>query len=559
MSVTDEWIEYAFAMADDASVGARGGDLALVATRLEGLSLDGEVERQLRRVVRRSATIDEQATGRAVHDLYGELARWLMEFMVASGYVRRERGLSEDEVSAAIGRWFSRLGIELADAERARLAEGIIVKSMLNGARPYLLARTSPEGVAMVEAPLLVRMEHGRFVVTDEAENYLYHLDSTIDSFASDYSLVAARMSRELDSRSFGKSSHTVREMVAKVGHVRVLMEALVRDAGRLGPDEQDERFASIRRGVEGIRANDDVERRYRDEVSRIWESWTGEGAMDRMRETRGDRLADLRALDEGLRMLLAVKSWMYDEYVTLAERCEEAMRHYLRSSIITQLFSLDDLADEVAHADVRDLEWLDLLLLPATRPCARVPLSMPAMATLDGMVRATAVEEGPSLPDYDAMLEGDNDADSAAADASAALALSRDFSAWLVRGGGTLSDWLEQRDPDLTYADMATFDLVRLVSSLLGADKTAGAGPATGAAAGRATVANKRATPQGHVASFADGSWLPAALPQDASGLCVRAAKTGDEARYLGSYGGVDIHGTMDDVRFEVTRDAGE
>lgn len=531
---TDDWVEYALSMADDAGRGGR--DLTLVATRLEGLSLEAAVADRLRAVVQRQRTFGEDDVSRASRALFGELAHWLLEFMVAASYVRQERGLLEEELSFAVGRWFSRLGIELLEDERAALTNSILVKSLLNDARPFVVARTSGEGVALVEAPLLVRVEHGRYRVTDEAENYLYHLDSTIDSFASDYTLVAARMGRELDSRSYDKSSHTVMEMVATVGHVRLLMSALVDETGRLGPDEQTERYEAIRRSVEEIRRGDEVERRYQEEVSRIWEGWSADDAMDRMRQTKGDRLAHLRSLGEGLRVLSAAKSWMYDEYATLSERCEEVTRHYLRSSIVTTLFSLDDLMDEVAHANLRDVDWLDALLLPATRTQAGIGYSMPPMVTLDDMyVQARDTEDLPAL-DLDALMEGDEDAENP--DDTRLVVLAREFAAWLARGGGSLEEWIAARGPEDLCADMESYGLARLVSSfLVGSDRDAAKG-------------------QGRLTSFADASWLEEVLPPAQKDLRVVARKTGGEVAYLGSRDGLDVCGTLEDLRFEVMAD---
>lgn len=534
-SVKDDWVEYALSMADDAGKGGR--DLTLVATRLEGLSLEAAVADRLRLIVQRQQTFGEDDVSRASRALFGELAHWLLEFMVAASYVRQERGLLEEELSFAVGRWFSRLGTELYEVERATLTNSILVKSLLNDAKPFVVARTSDEGVVLVEAPLLVRVEHGRYRVTDETENYLYHLDSTIDSFASDYTLVAARMGRELDSRSYDKSSHTVMEMVATVGHVRLLMSALVDETGRLGPDEQSERYEAIRRSVEEIRRGDEIERRYQEEVNRIWEGWSADDAMDHMRQTKGDRLADLRSLGEGLRLLSAAKSWMYDEYATLSERCEEVTRHYLRSSIVTTLFSLDDLMDEVAHADLCDVDWLDVLLLPATCMRANIDYPMPPMATLDDLYVQTREAEELTTVDLDALMEGDEDAENP--DDTRSVALARDFATWLAQGGDSLEEWVATRSPEDLFADMESYGLARLVSSLLTDD-------------GRSAP-----TGQGRLSSFADASWLEEILPPAQRGLRVVAYKTGDEVEYLGSGDGLDVHGTLEDLRFEVVAHA--
>lgn len=530
-SVKDDWVEYALSMADDAGRGGR--DLTLVATRLEGLSLEAAVADRLRLVVQRQQTFGEDDVSRASRALFGELAHWLLEFMVAASYVRQERGLLEEELSFAVGRWFSRLGTELSESERATLTNSILVKSLLNDARPFVVARTADEGVVLVEAPLLVRVEHGRYRVTDETENYLYHLDSTIDSFASDYTLVAARMGRELDSRSYDKSSHTVMEMVATVGHVRLLMSALVDETGRLGPDEQSERYEAIRRSVEEIRRGDEIERRYQEEVNRIWEGWSADDAMDHMRQTKGDRLADLRSLGEGLRLLSAAKSWMYDEYATLSERCEEVTRYYLRSSIVTTLFSLDDLMDEVAHANLRDVDWLDALLLPATCMRANIGYPMPPMVTIDDLyVQTREAEELPAV-DLDALMEGDEDAENP--DDTRSVALARVFATWLAQGGDSLEEWVATRSPEDLFADMESYGLARLVSSLLTDD-------------GRSAP-----TGQSRLSSFADASWLEEVLPTAQRGLRVVACKTGDEVEYLGSGDGLDVYGTLEDLRFEV------
>ena len=543
----DDWIEYALSMADDANSGGR--DLTLVATRLEGMALESSVAERLRAIVQRQGTVGEDEVSRASRALFGELAHWLLEFMVAASYVRQERGLLEEELSFAVARWFSRLGTELSDSERTALTNAILVKSLLNDARPYVAARTTAHGVALVEAPLLVRVEHGRYRVTDEAENYLYHLDSTIDSFASDYTLVAARMGRELDSRSYRKSSHTVMEMVATVGHVRLLMSALVNETGRLGPDEQSERYEAIRRSVEEIRRGDEVERRYQEEVNRIWEGWSAGEDMDLIRETKGDRLADLRSLSEGLRVLAVAKSWMYDEYATLSERCEEVTRHYLRSSIVTTLFSLDDLIDEVARTDLDDVGWLDALLLPATCMRADVAFAMPSMVTLDDMFQQVRDEEDVPAIDLDALLEGDDEQE--VPDDTRTVELARDFACWLAREGGSLEDWIARRSPEELFGDMASFDLARLVSSLL-----VGALSSPSAADG-ATDVPAAPVGQGRLSSFADASWLDEALPEGMGGLRVTARKTGAEAAYLGSDCGADVYGTLEDLWFEVTVDA--
>lgn len=549
----DDWIEYALSMADDAGKGGR--DLTLVATRLDGLSLEASVADRLRTVVQRQEEVGEDDVSRASRALFGELAHWLLEFMVAASYVRQERGLLEEELSFAIKRWFSRLGTELSESECAALTNSILVKSLLNDAKPFVVARTSARGISLVEAPLLVRVEHGRYRVTDEAENYLYHLDSTIDSFASDYTLVAARMGRELDSRSYGKSSHTVMEMVATVGHVRLLMSALVDETGRLGPDVQSERYEVIRRSVEEIRRGDEVERRYQEEVNRIWEGWSSGEEMDLIRETKGDRLADLRSLGEGLRVLSAAKSWMYDEYATLSERCEEVTRHYLRSSIVTTLFSLDDLMDEVAHANLRDVGWLDALLLPATRMQPDIGFSMPSMVTLDDMFERVSSDETRPAVDLEALLEGDEELE--VPDDTRALDLARDFAQWLASGGGTLEDLIALRSPEQLYVDMESYDLARLVSSLLVgmSSNQATTSVTDGGRDGREEQVES--TGQARLSSFADASWLREVLPAGADGLQVAVRKTGAEAAYLGSADGADVVGTLEDVRFEVTVDA--
>ena len=205
MSGSNEWIDYALSMADSAN--ASGRDFTLVANRLEGLSLVTEVEERLHRIALRNSNMSDVEAARATRGLFGELTRWLLEFMIAASYVRREQGLTEAELSFAVGRWFSRLGEALSDSSRTSITYAILVKALLNDARPFMVACTTSEGVSMVEAPLLIRVEHGRYYVTDETENYLYHFDSTIDEFATGYSLIATRMGRELDSRSYGKSS----------------------------------------------------------------------------------------------------------------------------------------------------------------------------------------------------------------------------------------------------------------------------------------------------------------------------------------------------------------
>lgn len=539
MSTRDEWMDYALAMADGADRDGR--ELTLVASRLEGLSLDAGVESHLRRIVLRHGSVDEEQLARASRTLFAELAHWLLEFMVAASYVRQERGLRAEELAFAVERWFSRLGSQLTEDAVTGITRAILVKSLLNEARPFMVTRTGRTGIALVEAPLLVRVEHGMYRVTDEAENYLYHLDSTIDSFASEYSLVAARMGRELESRNYEKSSGTVMSLVATVGHVRLLMGKLVEEAGRVGPDEQAERYDTIRRSVDEIRRADDIERSYREEVARIWEGWSSENGMDRVRELHGEGLASLRSLNEGLRVLAAAKSWMYDEYATLSERCETAVRHYLRSGIVTTLFSLDDLVEEVARTDLGDASWLDELLLPATRPQAHVGFPSPAMITLDGMVRDTVEQQGHSAPDLETLLEGDEVTETPRE--AVALGLARDFASWLAGGGGSVSDWVAEREPKALYDDMAAYDLARLVSSLL----SVGDAPNP-----PASPSSQDATAQ-ELTCFSDTSWLTVFGPSSLGHATVRATKAADEVGYVGNDGAREIHGTLDEVLFEV------
>ena len=546
--VKDDWVEYALSMADDAERGGR--DLSLVSARLEALTLEASMDERLRSIIRRQQTSSEEGLPGMARSLFGEFAHWILEFMVAASYMRQERSLSEEELSVAVARWFSRYGMELSEAERTSLTNSFLVKSLLNDAKPFMVMRTAGAQVSLVEAPLLVCVEHGRYRVTDETENYLYHLDSTIDSFASGYSLMAARMGRELDSRSYGKSSHTVMEMIAAVGHIRRLMATLVDETGRIGPDEQSERFEAIKRNIDAIRASDTVEHRYREEVARIWESWSAEEAMDRIREMRGDRLSHLRSLHEGLRILDAAKTWMYDEYATLSERCEEVTRHYLRSSIVTTLFSLDDLMDKVAHTDLSDVGWLDTLLLPATCIQAGVAYEMPPMVTLDTMFKQIAEEEERVSPDLNALLEADEQED--VEDEIKADELAKAFGAWLSRGGGSVEEWIASRSPEELYSDMQSFDLARLLSSLLMLEVEDVHGATSLSHDGAFEHDSKPG--RGRIASFADATWLHETLSPALASLRVCATKTGEVVEYLGSSESADVVGTLEDIRFEVT-----
>ena len=547
MSGGNEWLDYAVSMADEA--GRAGHALSLVATRLEGLLIDTDIESRLRSLVEGGTGVAGQDLPRATRALYAELAHWILEFMVAASYVRQDPGLTVEEISVACGRWFERLGQVLSERERAKVTLAILVKSLLNDARPFMVCRTTTAGVSLVEAPLLIRVEHGLYHVTDEAENYLYHLDSTIDAFAADYSLVAARMGRELDARSYDKSSRTVKDMIAKVGHVRRQMTTFVEEVGHLTHDEQQERFEQIRTAVDAVRQNRDQVSRYQQEVARIWRSWSGADVLDLMRERQGERIHDLRSLEEGLRVLAAVESWMIDEYARLADRIEEVERHYLRSSIVTTLFSPTDLIEETAHADVGSLDWLDALLLPATRPRPQVAFAIPALVTLDDMVRnPTPEDDDASKVDLEDLIAGDEDARRSEEDA-AALELARRFAAWLVGGAGTISEWLAGQDPTDIYQDMATHDLTRLVSSLLGDAKRVR----------RQEARHGSISDDAVLASFADTSWLARMLPKYADGIEVIAHTTQDETSYLGTNGTVDVHGLIDDVRFEVRDYAGE
>jgi len=547
MSAETEWLDYALSMADEAGRGSHS--LSLVATRLEGLPIDADVEGRLRTLASQATQASEADLPRATRALYAELAHWLLEFMVAASYVRQDPGLTVEEIAVACGRWFERLGQALSERERTACALAILVKSLLNDARPYLVCRTTGGGVTLEEAPLLIRVEHGLYHVTDEAENYLYHLDSTIDAFAADYSLVAARMGRELDARSYDKSSRTVKDMIAKVGHVRRQMATFVEEVAHLTHDEQQERFEQIRASVDAVRQNREAVGRYQDEVARIWRSWTGADALDLVRERQGERLRDLRSLEEGLRVLTAVQSWMIDEHARLADRIEEVERHYLRSSIVTTLFSPADLIEEVAREDVYALDWLDALLLPATRPRIRVDFQIPPLVTLDDMPRTPAPEEAESPKvDLEDLIAGDEDAERSREDASA-LELASRFAAWLASGAGMISEWLGEQDPEDIHADMANHDLTRLVSSLLGDTKSV-----RRQEGGRASVADDAT-----LAGFADVSWLSRALPEEAEGIEVTAHLTGEETPYLGTDGMTDVHGLIDDVRFEVSVHARE
>ena len=546
MSGQNEWFDYALSMADEAGRGGRA--LTLVATRLEGLILDAEVEARLRTLVTAAGEVGEADVPRATRALFAALAHWLLEFMVAATYVRQDPGLDVEEIGVACGRWFSRLGTELSERDRQKTTMAILVKSLLNDANPFMVCRTDARGVTLVEAPLLIRVEHGKYLVTDEAENYLYHLDSTIDAFAADYSLVAARMGRELDARSYDKSSRTVKDMIAKVGHVRRMMAALVDEVGHMAPSEQQERQDQIRDAVEAVRGNREVVARYQEEVARIWRSWSGADMLEIMHERQGERLSDLRSLDEGLRVLAAVQSWMVDEYVSLGTRIEEVQRHYLRSSIVTTLFSPDDLLEEVARADVDNLDWLDALLLPATRPSPRVDFQIPALVTIDDMVRSPQDAPEPAGEvDLEQMIEGDEAARSRE-DASA-LALAERFGAWLVAGAGTVADWIGCQSPEDIFSDMATHDLTRLISSLLG-----GASVTRDHGSGEASVIDDAV-----LAGFGDATWLARTLPEDVEAIEVSVAGMEGEADYLGTDGTTDVHGLIDNVRFEVSVSARE
>lgn len=541
MSGSTEWLDYALSMADGASRG--GHDFMLVSNRLEGLSLDAEVEDRLRRIAAASPLLPDEDAPRATRGLYGELTRWLLEFMVAASYVRKEQGLAEDELSFAVGKWFSRLGEDLAVASRRRIAMSILVKGFLNEARPFLVACTTPEGIRMVEAPLLVRVEHGRYFVTDEAENYLYHFDSTIDEFASDYSLIAARMGRELDAKSYDKSSRTVKDMIARVGHVRRQMNTLVEETGHLGPDEQWERYEAIKQSVDAIRGHREVVQRYHEEVARIWESWSNQDAMDFARETRGDRLSDLRSLEEGLRVLSAVESWMYDEYGGLSDRCAEVTQHYLRSSIVASLFSLDDLVEEVARANLRGLDWLDGLLLPATKPEPRVHFVIPPLVTLDEMMRPPKVQTEATSLDYESL--GDVVEDEAGVREDRTVRdLAHRFGSWIEAGGGSLADWFACQSADKTFADMHAHDLTRLIASLLVADEDAVSG----------NVATRDEAP---LESFAHAGWIRQVLSHAADDLRVVVDKGDGVTSYEGVGEQTVVRGVVDDVRIEVARNA--
>ncbi len=545
MSSTNDWLNYALSMADNATAGGR--EFTLVASRLEALPLVGEVDNRLRRIASQSGNASEADAARAARGLYSELARWLLEFMIAASYVRREQGLTEDELAIAVGRWFSRLGEELTEAGRKSIARSILVKSLLNDARPFMVASMTDAGIAMVEAPLLVRVAHGRYYVTDEAENYLYHIDSTIDEFASDYSLIAARMGRELDSKSYGKSSRTVKEMIARVGHVRRQMDALVEDTGHLGPDEQWERYELIRGSVETIREHREVVQRYHEEVARIWENWANYDAVEHARETRGDQLASLRSLEEGLRVLTAVESWMYDEYAGLSDRCAQVTRHYLRSSVVTTLFSLDDLMSNVAHAGPADLDWLDLLLLPVTCPTVDIDFAIPPMASLDDMVRSPRAEaEAPTL-DLEAMLDN-MDADVDEHENEQALELARRFARWLNAGGGDLDAWLAQQTPEQVYDAMASHDLTRLIASFL-CEPTSGEE--------RAGHGKEVAGDAAPITSFADPSWVSNVLGGRGNGVRVVAEPLDGSVAYEGSQAQDAVRGILDNIRFEVTNHA--
>jgi hypothetical protein len=492
--------------------------------------------------------VSEADGPRATRALFAELAHWLLEFMVAATYVRQDPGLDVEEIGVACGRWFSRLGIELSEHDRAKTTMAILVKSLLNDANPFMVCRTDARGVTLVEAPLLIRVEHGKYLVTDEAENYLYHLDSTIDAFAADYSLVAARMGRELDARSYDKSSRTVKDMIAKVGHVRRMMASLVDEVGHMRPTEQRERQDQIKEAVDAVRGQREVVARYQEEVERIWRSWSGADMLDLMQERSSERLSDLRSLEEGLRVLTAVQSWMVDEYVTLGTRIEEVQRHYLRSSIVTTLFTPDDLLEEVARTDVDNLDWLDALLLPATRPCPKVDFQIPPLVTIDGLVRSP--QEAPEVtPEVDLaqMIEGD-EARQSREDGSA-LALAARFGAWLVSGAGTVADWIGEQSPEDIFSDMATHDLTRLVSSLLG-----------GASVTREAKSHEAsAIDDAVLAGFGDASWLARMLPEDVESIEVTVACIEGEADYLGTDGVTDVHGLIDNVRFEVSVSARE
>lgn len=544
MSGSSEWMDYALSMADSAN--ASGRDFTLVASRLEGLSLVSEVEEHLRRIALRNSNMTDAEAARATRGLFGELARWLLEFMIAASYVRREQGFTEEELSLAVGRWFSRLGEILTDANRKGVTFAILVKALLNDARPFMVACTTSEGVRMVEAPLLVRVEHGRYYVTDETENYLYHFDSTIDEFATGYSLIATRMGRELDSRSYDKSSRTVNEMISRVGHVRRQMNTLVEDTGHLDSDEQWERYESIRRSVDAIREHRETVRRYYAEVIRIRENWSNYDVMDQMRETRGNRLFDLRSLEEGLRILAAVESWMYDEYASLSDRCAEVTRHYLHSSIVSTLFSLDDLMDEVIRTNVCDLEWLDTLLLPVTCPNIAVGYRMPPLVTIDEMMRSTkVVEEAPSI-DYES-LAYDTEEETRTSEDQAAMELAQRFASWLYSGGGSLLDWIEAQSAEDVFTDMKAHDLTRLVGSFLVEENVDGA-PQSIIASAASEVAP--------VTSFADPSWVNEVLPHSKK-THVQASVLEDSVPYEGAKDGTAIHGILDNVRFEVSYDA--
>lgn len=545
MSGQNEWIDYALSMADSAS--ASGRDFTLVASRLEGLSLVAEVEHRLHRIAIRNSSMSDMEAARTTRGLFGELARWLLEFMIAASYVRREQGLSEGELSFAVARWFSRLGETLSDSSRASITFAILVKALLNDARPFMVACTTNEGVRMVEAPLLIRVEHGRYYVTDETENYLYHFDSTIDEFATGYSLIATRMGRELDSKSYDKSSRTVNEMIARVGHVRRQMNALVEDTGHLDSDEQWERYESIRRSVDTIREHREAVQRYHQEVTRIRESWSNYDVMDRMRETRGQRLSELRSLEEGLRVLAAVESWMYDEYAGLSDRCAEVTRHYLHSNIVATLFSLDDLIDEAVRTNICDLEWLDTLLLPVTSPNYAIDFEMPPLVLIDEMTRSTrSIEEAPSL-DYESLAD-DRDDETIATEDQSVMELAQRFSSWLRSGGGSLADWIARQSPDDVFADMKTHDLTRLVGSFLTEDHMDGADCAT-----TKTVPREVAP----VTSFADSSWVYEVLPQNSAKMRIKVGVLEDSVSYEGAKDVAAIRGVLDNVRFEVSHDA--
>ena len=545
MSGSNEWIDYALSMADSAN--ASGRDFTLVANRLEGLSLVTEVEERLHRIALRNSNMSDVEAARATRGLFGELTRWLLEFMIAASYVRREQGLTEAELSFAVGRWFSRLGEALSDSSRTSITYAILVKALLNDARPFMVACTTSEGVSMVEAPLLIRVEHGRYYVTDETENYLYHFDSIIDEFATGYSLIATRMGRELDSRSYGKSSRTVNEMISRVGHVRRQMNALVEDTGHLDSDEQWERYESIRRSVDAIREHREAVQRYRQEVTWIREGWSNYDVMDRMRETRGERLSDLRSLEEGLRVLAAVESWMYDEYAGLSDRCAEVTRHYLHSNIVTTLFSLDDLIDEVVRTDICDLEWLDALLLPVTSPNPAIDFEMPPLVLIDEMTRSTrSIEEAPSV-DYESLAD-DRDEEAIASEDQSVMELAQRFASWLRSGGGSLADWIAHQSSEDVFADMKTHDLTRLVGSFL-----------IGGAVGRTTLltsmqASHETAP---VSSFADSSWINEVLPHGREKTYIHVSVLDDTVAYEGAKDGAAIRGMLDNVQFEVSHDA--